>query len=66
MTSTIEALLGEFVVVETADSAYLGALERFDEQHVLLRTGLRGRPPVLAIEDIVEVTPATSHPDIAA
>ncbi|GAC1610497.1 MAG: hypothetical protein NVS3B26_17570 [Mycobacteriales bacterium] len=65
MISSISALLGEFVVVETTDTAYLGALERLDDGHVLVRTGLRGRPPVLALDEIVEVTLASKHPDVA-
>ncbi|GAC1609274.1 MAG: hypothetical protein NVS3B26_09710 [Mycobacteriales bacterium] len=66
MTSPMLALLGEFVVVETADTAYLGVLERLDDHHVLVRTGFRGRPPILAVDDIVEVTLAALHPDVAA
>lgn len=51
------------MVVETEDNVYLGTLDVNDGQ-VTIRTGMTGRPPVIAVEDVLEVTPAERHPDV--
>lgn len=57
-------LFGRLVVVETERTAYLGTLELLPSGRVTVCTGLAGRRPVLALEEIVDVRDALSHPDV--
>ena len=66
MTDSMSSYKGKFVVVETVDDAYLGTLDVIDRSHVMVRTGLVGRPAVVAVDDVVEITLAADHPDVAA
>ena len=51
-------------VIETADGdAFIGQLD-FDKQAVSVHSGFVGRPPVVAQEDVVSITPAAEHPDV--
>jgi hypothetical protein len=63
---SITRFVGEFVVVETEESAFLGTLTVLDEEHVVIHTGFVGRPPVIAVTDIDAITMAEGHADIAA
>ena len=66
MPHHIAQYVGGFVVVETADTAYLGTLRLLDDAHVVVHTGFVGRPPILAFDEIEKITLATEHEDVAA
>lgn len=51
------------MVIETDNNAYLGVPD-IQNDWVIVRTGLRGRPVVLHEYDIVSCTPAVGHPDV--
>lgn len=53
----------DLMVVETEDDRYLGTLDVKGKQ-VTIRTGLQGRPKVLDLADVLDVTPAAGHPDV--
>jgi hypothetical protein len=58
------ALADELFVLETHDGdAYLGEL-LVNGDFVTVRTGFVGRPPVIPIDDVSEVVPASEHPDV--
>jgi hypothetical protein len=62
----ITRFVGQFVVVETETSAFLGTMALLDQEHVVLHTGFVGRPPVIAVTDIEAITLAEGHADVAA
>jgi len=66
MPAKIAQYVGGFVVVETADSAYLGTLRWLDDEHLVVHTGFVGRPPILAVDEIENITLAADHADVAA
>lgn len=66
MPCDISRYVGDFVVVETTDAAYLGTLRVLDAEHVVVHTGFVGRPPILAVGDIDRITLAADHEDVAA
>ncbi len=54
----------QIMVVETYDGrAYLGRLEYADGSIKVL-SGYNGRPPVLDLEDVSQITSAAIHPDV--
>jgi hypothetical protein len=55
----------ELMVVETEDNVYLGTLTR-QGNTVKVMTGYAGRPVILEVSEINEVTPAAGHPDVIA
>lgn len=55
---------GEMVVLETEDDAYVGVLQILNNRTVTVRTGLTGRPPIINIDDIMDVISASAHPDV--
>ncbi len=63
----IAAYHGEFVVVETEDTLYLGTI-RVDRRRgqLTVYTGFTGRPPIIALSDVEGVTPAADHPAVVA
>jgi hypothetical protein len=64
MTRDLEQLADGLFVVETSDGeAWLGELE-FQEGGVVVHSGYVGRPPVIAQEDVLAITPASEHPDV--
>ena len=56
-------LANELVVIETYDDIYLG-VPHVHEGQVAIGTGYRGRPVVLPLEEVIDVTKAMSHPDV--
>jgi hypothetical protein len=50
-------------VVDTVDKAYLGTVEEVGD-NLIVRTGLRGHPAVVPMEDIESVIWADGHPDV--
>lgn len=51
-------------VVETWDAdAFLGEIA-FQTGYVVIHTGFRGRPAILARNDVATVTHAAEHPDV--
>ena len=66
MKSKLSTYVGKFVVVETTDDTFLGTLELLGTDHALVRTGFVGRPPVVLVDDIVDITLASRHPGVAA
>ena len=56
---------GELVVVETEDGErYLGLAELREDGRVAIRNGYRGRPTVIAYDDIDSIKLAAGHPDV--
>jgi hypothetical protein len=53
---------GELLVVETDGDRFMGSVEVTGD-HAIVRTGFVGRPTVLALEDVVRVTPASEYED---
>lgn len=54
---------GELVVVETDTDAYLGTAEVVNGTFVI-RSGLRGHPVLLPLDEVTGLTPATLHEDV--
>jgi hypothetical protein len=54
---------GLFVVETWEGEAYLGEIA-FQTGFVVIFTGFRGRPAVLARNDVAAVTHAAEHPDV--
>ena len=51
-------------VIETAEGdAFIGHLE-FDRHAVSVHNGFVGRPPIVAQDDVLSITPAAEHPDV--
>lgn len=50
-------------VVDTVDNAYLGTIEHSGD-NLIVRTGLRGHPAVVPVEDVETITWADGHPDV--
>jgi hypothetical protein len=64
VTRDRELLTDGLFVLETTDGeAWLGQLE-FQDGAVVVLTGFVGRPPVVAQEDVLSITPAGDHPDV--
>jgi hypothetical protein len=55
----------DLLVIETEDDIFLGAVF-VKGNKVTLRTGYRGRPKVLDLDEIESVTLASEHPDVVA
>jgi hypothetical protein len=53
---------GELVVVETDEDGWLGTAEVRDGD-LVVRSGFRGHPVVVAIEDVERITLASEHED---
>jgi hypothetical protein len=53
----------DLMVVETEDDIFLGTLE-VNGETVKVKTGLPGRPTILRLDDIEDLTPAIDHPDV--
>jgi hypothetical protein len=51
---------GELVVVETEDDVYLGTAE-FRNGSVIVRTGYRGHPTRVPMQDVTGITVASEH-----
>lgn len=59
---------GQLLVVETDDDVLLGTVEVRTQgpySTVIIRSGYVGRPVVVDADDVVSITPATEHPDVA-
>lgn len=54
---------GELVVVEAGDEVWIGTAQVVGDR-LVVRPGFRGRPVVLALEDVDRITPAGDHPDV--
>ncbi len=55
----------KIMVVETYDGrAFLGRLEYEDDGRIKVLSGYRGRPPLLDLEDVSQITSAAIHPDV--
>jgi hypothetical protein len=54
---------GQLLVVETEDDAWIGTVE-VTEDALVVRTGLRGHPAVVPLEDVERIIPATESPDV--
>jgi hypothetical protein len=53
---------GELVVVETEDDAWLGTAEAVDG-HLVIRSGFRGHPVLVPLEDVERLSLASEHED---
>ena len=53
---------GELVVVETEDEAFLGTAE-LTAAGIVVRTGYRGHPVLIAAQDVVSISPASEALD---
>lgn len=61
-----KALDGLLVVVEESDgNAYIGVAD-VSRTSITIHTGLAGRPPVIALDDVDDVTVYDQHPDVLA
>lgn len=57
--------MSKLFVVEMNDGrAYLGRVERLIDGAVIIKTGLRGHPPVLDLGEVDRIVPADRHPDV--
>lgn len=54
---------GVLYVVETEENQYLGTIEDMND-YIVIRSGLSGRPSVVAYEDINTITLARLHRDV--
>ena len=62
--SDLAAAADGLFVVETWDGdAFVGEIS-FQTGYVVIHTGFRGRPAVLARDDVAAVTAAADHPDV--
>ena len=65
LVGLLEQYRDTIVVVETDDDRHLGIVEPLGGGYVAIRSGYRGRPAIVAYDDIDTIVMAISHPDAA-
>ena len=60
--------MGNLVVVETEDDAFIGTVEEVGiatpDHTLILRTGYVGHPRYIPIHEVVRIVRADEHPDV--
>lgn len=56
---------GNLYVVELDNGkAYLGCIEVLGPDRLVIKTGLRGKPPLVDPDEVERIVPADRHPDV--